>query len=240
MEMQFQFVVASSLILCLFLCTPCANARQSLLVCDALDRSFPFDNSSIFQHIFTLSFLFYFLSCHVHTYINFLQVRFLPFYVNLNLTVHKSSSKGNVSYYSLWLFLLSITINEMSLQVFIAWLFHTVPNIYPFLVYIFDNIFHNRKILQNLLVCCISVNIMASSVTHMSHIISLVTMFITCNWFMKNVPPWVPFLLIMLSNDIELNPGPTYHENFFTVMNWNLNSLVKNNFEPIQLMEASS
>ena len=63
-------------------------------------------------------------------------------------------------------------------------------------------------------------------------------MFITCNWFVKNVSPWVPFLLIMLSNDIELNPGPTYHENFFTVMNWNLNSLVKNNFERIQLIEA--
>ena len=48
---------------------------------------------------------------------------------------------------------------------------------------------------------------------------------------------WVQILLTMLSNDIELNPGPEFHENF-SFMNWNLNSLAKNNFERVQLIEA--
>ena len=42
----------------------------------------------------------------------------------------------------------------------------------------------------------------------------------------------------MLSNDVELNPGDNHHGNLFSFMNWNLNSLPKNNFERIQLIEA--
>ena len=33
-------------------------------------------------------------------------------------------------------------------------------------------------------------------------------------------------------------PGPHYHENFFTFMNWNLNSLAKKEFERVQQIEA--
>ena len=45
-------------------------------------------------------------------------------------------------------------------------------------------------------------------------------------------------LLILLSNDIEMHPGPQYNENVFSFVNWNLNSLAKNNFERVQLIEA--
>ena len=55
---------------------------------------------------------------------------------------------------------------------------------------------------------------------------------------LRNKPIWVPFLLILLSNDVELNPGDHYHESFFSFINWNLNSLPKNNFERVQLIEA--
>ena len=59
-----------------------------------------------------------------------------------------------------------------------------------------------------------------------------------CSRLCRNKPFWVPFLLILLANDVELNPGDHYHENFFSFMNWNLNSLAKNNFERIKLIEA--
>ena len=50
---------------------------------------------------------------------------------------------------------------------------------------------------------------------------------------------WISSLLILIANDVEKNPGPkSYHENFFTFMNWNLNSLSKNDFERIKLVEA--
>ena len=35
-----------------------------------------------------------------------------------------------------------------------------------------------------------------------------------------------------------MHPGPQYNENVFSFMNWNLNSLAKNNFERVQLIEA--
>ena len=46
------------------------------------------------------------------------------------------------------------------------------------------------------------------------------------------------FILILLANDIEMNPGPQFQKNFFNFMNWNVNSLAKGNFERIPLIEA--
>ena len=43
-----------------------------------------------------------------------------------------------------------------------------------------------------------------------------------------------------MSNDIRLNPGPQSHflDNPLTFMNWNLNSLTKDNFRRVDLIEA--
>ena len=47
-------------------------------------------------------------------------------------------------------------------------------------------------------------------------------------------------LLIVMSNDIQLNPGPRSHfqNNFFSFMNWNLNSITKDNFHRVDLIES--
>ena len=42
----------------------------------------------------------------------------------------------------------------------------------------------------------------------------------------------------MLSNDIQLKPGPTLQNNLFNFMTWNVNSLGKDNFQRVQLLEA--
>ena len=49
---------------------------------------------------------------------------------------------------------------------------------------------------------------------------------------------WLPTILILLSNDIHLNPGPRFQNYFFNFMSWNLNFLAKDNFQRIQLLEA--
>ena len=49
------------------------------------------------------------------------------------------------------------------------------------------------------------------------------------------IPIWVPFLVIVMSNDTERNPGDN---NLFTFCNWNLNSLTKDNFGRLNLLEA--
>ena len=48
---------------------------------------------------------------------------------------------------------------------------------------------------------------------------------------------WVIFLLIILSNDVEINPGD-FINGFFSFCNWNLNSLAKEDFYRAQLLEA--
>ena len=48
---------------------------------------------------------------------------------------------------------------------------------------------------------------------------------------------WVISLKIVLSNDVDKNPGD-FVNNFFTFCNWNLNSLAKDNFYRTWLLEA--
>ena len=43
--------------------------------------------------------------------------------------------------------------------------------------------------------------------------------------------------MIYLSNDISKNPGPQFQSNFFNFMSWNLNSIVKDNFHRVSLIE---
>ena len=52
---------------------------------------------------------------------------------------------------------------------------------------------------------------------------------------------WYFQLVIFLSNDIAANnsgPGPLFQNNFFNFMSWNLNSLAKDNFQRVNLIEA--
>ena len=61
---------------------------------------------------------------------------------------------------------------------------------------------------------------------------------IGCLLFTKHIPSRLPLFLILLSNDIHVNPGPHFNNSFFNFMNWNLNSLAKENFQRVQLIEA--
>ena len=49
---------------------------------------------------------------------------------------------------------------------------------------------------------------------------------------------WYFQLVIYLSNDISKNPGPQFQSNSFNFMLWNLNSIVKDNFHRVSLIEA--
>ena len=59
-----------------------------------------------------------------------------------------------------------------------------------------------------------------------------------CHSYVKHVPHWLPSSLIILANDIHLNPGPHYETDFLNFMSWNLNSITKDNFERVRLIEA--
>ena len=54
---------------------------------------------------------------------------------------------------------------------------------------------------------------------------------------MNLVPPiWVSLLNVLLSNDIEINPGD-FTTSFFSFCNWNINSLTKDNFHCVHVLD---
>ena len=78
-------------------------------------------------------------------------------------------------------------------------------------------------------------NIRASHLLPPSTILKLIL--VLCEHLHTSTPLWVHFLKILLSNDVELNPGDL-HKTFLSFCNWNINSLAKDNFQRVQLLEA--
>ena len=93
-----------------------------------------------------------------------------------------------------------------------------------------------NKTASRFLFNALSLYILSISVTPLACIVSL---FVFQNWtfsIKKCVPYWLPILLILISNDIHLNPGPSTHlQNNFNFMNWNLNSLIFTVFTLLKL-----
>ena len=60
-----------------------------------------------------------------------------------------------------------------------------------------------------------------------------------CKYFMHSgISQLVPLLLIILSNDVSRYPGPPFHNSFFNFMSWNVNSIAKDDFQRVRLIEA--
>ena len=95
-----------------------------------------------------------------------------------------------------------------------------------------------RKIVSHSIFSIISIYIYSIALSPATCILALMVFQIWCHSLTKNVPLWLPTILLLLSNDIHLNPGPHFQGNFFNFMSWNLNSLAKDNFQRIRLIEA--
>ena len=59
-----------------------------------------------------------------------------------------------------------------------------------------------------------------------------------CHPCTKNVPLWLPIIFVRFSNDIQLNPGPQFHNRYFNLMLRNVNSFAEDNFQRVSLIEA--
>ena len=93
-----------------------------------------------------------------------------------------------------------------------------------------------RKIVSRTIFSILSIYICSIALT--TCILSLMIFQVWWHSFTIHVPPWLPTILILLSNDIHLNPGPHFQNSFFNFMLWNLNSLAKDNFKRTRLIEA--
>ena len=66
-----------------------------------------------------------------------------------------------------------------------------------------------------------------------------------CAIFFPNLNPYIRFvflcffeMVLLLSTDIEIQPGPSFNDSFFSFCNWNINTLSKNDFQRVSLLEA--
>ena len=162
------------------------------------------------------------------------EVKYITFDTNLNLFKKKSvflvpQLMLYLSIMLLWLFLTEYP-EVFSIQLFLlfcpnfAFLMKLDPNVYKRLA---RSCFHTSCVL-----------IFIDAISPASLLLSIFVFQIWCHALSSDVPRWLPYLLILLANDIELNPGPPVQNQFLSFMNWNLNSLVKDNFGRVGLIEA--
>ena len=71
------------------------------------------------------------------------------------------------------------------------------------------------KIISRTIFSILSIYIYSIALTPATCVLSLMVFQIWCHSLTKNVPLWLPTILILLSNDIHLNPGPNFQNNFF-------------------------
>ena len=96
----------------------------------------------------------------------------------------------------------------------------------------------SRKAVVRISLWTCLIYIFFTATTYVACIFCLLVFQIFCHFSMRTTQCWLPIILIILSNDIHLNPGPEYNNNFFNFMSWNLNSLAKDNFQRVSLIEA--
>ena len=110
----------------------------------------------------------------------------------------------------------------------IMFIFGTLPNI----------ILNSCKLLAKFCFYFSIILIFSESVSPMTHFLCILVFQMWCHTCTKKLPQWLPVILILLANGVELNPGPQFQNNIFSFMNWNLNSIVQGNFERVLLIEA--
>ena len=165
---------------------------------------------------------------HCHT------IRFVRFSTNLS-TKQKSNMVPNIPFVHFFMLHLNLTLIK--------------ENYYFLLLLIMENKINLKldskihpKLTRNLcryVFLILTAHIMYLSSNPSAHTLALLTFQNGCYHFTKKSPCWLPFLLLILSHDIHQNPGPPTNS-YLTFMSWNLNSLAKDNFHRLKLLEAQN
>ena len=158
---------------------------------------------------------------------------------NTDLNLYNKNKTVLVSSQSILIFSsiisLGLLLCECKTELFLLLIIRCYPNFGNDILYLSLNKFNitSRVTSVTLLLYIFSI-----SVTPVTCILCLFMFQIWCYSYVKRIPCWLPVFLIVISNDIHLNPGPHYQNNFFNFMSWNLNSLAKDNFQRVRLIEA--
>jgi len=165
------------------------------------------------------------------------RVNYVSFKTEVNL--HKKKKTSSISthfltiYFSLNL-LGFLLLNEYKEEQIFLFIFHTIHNIGD----ISNLPLISNKLITKIVSGILILNIFSISITPATYTLCLIIFQIQCHLYVKRIPHWFPIILIILSNDVHLNPGPYSQNNCFNFMSWNVNSLAKENFQRVGLIEA--
>ena len=157
------------------------------------------------------------------------SVRFISFSTNLTLNRKKNDTSKLPQFVTLIFLLVGLFSAE------------SPENYFPILIILpdlncrnmFSLVFKFRKALFQIFFTILSTYMFYLSTTH-----ALLVFQTWCDSLTRNSSPWLQILLIALSNDFHQHPGPPFHNSFFTFMSWNVNSIAKDNFQRVRLIEA--
>ena len=161
------------------------------------------------------------------------HVSYATFDTDLNLYNKKKTLASSQCFWILHLVTLGLLFNECEKEIilFIISTNTEFGNAFVFFIKF-------RKIITRTIFGSILIYMFALANTPATCTLCLIVFQIWCYSCVTNVANWLSIILIILSNDIHLNPGPQYHNNFFTFMSWNVNSLAKDDFQRVRLIEA--
>ena len=80
---------------------------------------------------------------------------------------------------------------------------------------------------------------LAASCSQITHTLCIFVLTLFFSHHFRKPTSWYLALILLLSHDIETNPGPhSFNDNYLSFMNWNLNSLATDNFSRTHMLEA--
>ena len=163
------------------------------------------------------------------------RVTYVCFNSNLNLCNKKTNI---ISFQGIWeyvlLVMLGLLITECYQDQILVLFIHSNLT----LSCVLNGALRFRKTISNIIFVIITIFLLSIAVTPSAHILCFCVFQVFFHSYVNKVSLWLPIFLVMLSNDVHFNPGPHFQNNFFNFMTWNANSLAKDNFERVRLIQA--
>ena len=164
------------------------------------------------------------------------HVRYVTFNTNLSICSMKKMTfiLPQCTWMCLSLIMLGLLLNGCEEYQILLFIFgHS-----PYVGSLVEIVLNSSKLLSWTISGTLSIYIFSIAIPPVAHILCLMIFQTWCFLCTKNVSHWLLVIFLILSNDIHLNPGPHLQNNVFNFMSWNINSLAKDNFKRVRLIEA--
>ena len=163
------------------------------------------------------------------------SVKFIPLSTNLNLI--RKTTKQNTDIYLHFYPLLLIIVSTYSIEWFL--IFSIISFEMQIIKLKFKLSPHYLLVLHRIISYASTICFFYKVIEKYNILIYFLPNLIEANILSPsvNLTQWLTFILLFLSNDIESNPGP-YQNGFLKFMNYNINSIAKDNFQRINSIEA--